>query len=54
MLSRAIRELAPVSNLDETAGNLYSQLMEIDSLLNDFNHDLSDYQDSLEFSEEDI
>lgn len=27
--------------------------MEIDSLLNDFNHDLSDYQDSLEFSEED-
>ena len=46
-------ELAPVSNLDETAGNLYSQLMEIDSLLNDFNHDLSDYQDSLEFSEED-
>lgn len=52
-LSRAIRELAPVSNLDETAGNLYSQLMEIDSLLNDFNHDLSDYQDSLEFSEED-
>ena len=42
-LSRAIRELAPVSNLDETAGNLYSQLMEIDSLLNDFNHDLSDY-----------
>ena len=52
-LSRAIRELAPVSNLDETAGNLYSQLMEIDSLLNDFNHDLSDYQDSLEFSEDD-
>ena len=52
-LSRAIRELAPVSNLDERAGNLYSQLMEIDSLLNDFNHDLSDYQDSLEFSEED-
>lgn len=52
-LSRAIRELAPVSNLDETAENLYSQLMEIDSLLNDFNHDLSDYQDSLEFSEED-
>ena len=52
-LSRAIRELAPVSDLDERAGNLYSQLMEIDSLLNDFNHDLSDYQDSLEFSEED-
>ena len=51
-LSRAIRELAPVSSLDDTAGNLYSQLMEIDSLLNDFNHDLSDYQDSLSSKED--
>ena len=51
-LSRAIRELSPVSDLDDVAGNLYSQLMEIDSLLNDFNHDLADYQESLEFSEE--
>ena len=51
-LSRAIRELSPVSDLDDVAGSLYSQLMEIDSLLNDFNHDLADYQESLEFSEE--
>ena len=52
-ISRAIRELASVSNLDDKAGNLYNQLMEIDALLNDFNHDLAEYQESLEFSEED-
>lgn len=51
-LSRAIRVLSSVSELDDTAGNLYRQLMEIDSLLNDFNHDMADYQESLEFSEE--
>lgn len=53
-LSRAIRCLQEAANYDEKAEGLYNQLAEIDSLLNDFNHDLSDYQASFEFSEEDF
>ena len=53
LLSRAIRSLSQAADCDEKGEQLYSQLLEIDSLLNDFNHDLSEYQDSLEFSEED-
>ena len=34
--------------------SLYDQLSEIDSLLNDFNRELSDYAKSFEFSEEDF
>ncbi len=33
---------------------MYSQLIEIDSLLNDFNRELSEYAKSLEFSEEEF
>lgn len=53
-ISRAIRCLADASALDEGAGSLYEQLLEIDSLLNDFNRELSDYGKSLEFSDEDF
>ena len=52
-LGRALRTLSEVSDADEQLAQLYSQLADVDNLLNDFNHDLSDYQDSLEFSEED-
>lgn len=54
MLSRAIRCLQDVAHYDEAASNLYSQLTETDSLLNDFNRELSDYRDSFEFSEEEF
>ncbi len=53
-LSRAIRALSEISNLDETASNLYDQLVEVDSLLNDFNHELAAYSDSCEYSEEEL
>ncbi len=53
-LGRAVRELSSVSEYDHRAGELYNQLSEIESLLNDFNHDLSEYSESLEFSDEDF
>ena len=54
MLSRAIRALQDAARFDERASELYNQLSEVDSLLNDFNHELSDYRSSLEFSDEDF
>lgn len=53
-LSRAIRHLSEAAEYDEAAGALYEQLLEVDSLLNDFNRELSDYSKTLEFSEEDF
>lgn len=53
-LSRAVRALADIQNLDERASELYDQLVEIDSLLNDFNRELADYADSCEYSEEEL
>ncbi len=53
-LSRAIRALADAARYDEKADELYNQLVEVDSLLNDFNRELSDYSSSLEFSEEEF
>ncbi len=53
-LSRAIRAMQDVSEFDEEGSQLYGQLLEIDSLLNDFNRELSDYAKSFEFSEEEF
>lgn len=53
-LSRAIRSLSDTASLDERAGELYEQLSEIDSLLNDFNRELAEYGKSCEFSEEEF
>lgn len=51
-LSRAIYCLQDAARYDERAKELYDQLAEIDSLLNDFNRELSDYSESFDFSEE--
>jgi len=53
-LSRAIHALSDVESVDEEGAGLYQQLIEIDSLLNDFNRELSEYAKSLEFSEEEF
>ncbi len=53
-LSRAIHALSDVESVDEEGAGLYHQLIEIDSLLNDFNRELSEYAKSLEFSEEEF
>lgn len=51
-ISRAIRCMSDAARYDEKAEELYEQLSELDGLLNDFNRELSGYQDSLQFSEE--
>lgn len=53
-IGRALRELTSVLSYDEGLEGLTSQLTEIDSLLSDFNRDLSEYLSSLEFSEEEF
>lgn len=51
-ISRAIRCFQNVAEFDETGSQLYEQLLNADSILNDFNRELSEYAKSLEFSEE--
>ena len=53
-ISRALRELKAVVSYDEALEELTGQLSEIDDLLNDFNRSLADYQQGLEFEEEDF
>lgn len=50
-ISRAIRALQEISDYDQRGGELYEQLIEVDSLLNDFNRELADYGKSFEFSD---
>ncbi len=54
LLSRAIRALQEASEFDEAGAGLYSQLLDVDSLLNDFNRELSEYAKGFEFSEEEF
>lgn len=53
-ISRAIRCMSDAARYDEKAEELYEQLSELDGLLNDFNRELSVYQESLQFSEQDF
>ena len=52
--SRAIRAFQDAADFDSQAAQLYSQLLDADSLLNDFNRELSEYAKSFEFSEEEF
>ena len=54
LLSRAIQALSEIESFDKAGGELYRQLVEVDSLLNDFNRELSEYEKSLSFSEEEF
>ncbi len=51
-VGRALRELKSVSSYDEILSDLEQQLLEIDSLLNDYNRVLADYLSGLEFDGE--
>ena len=53
-LSRAIRAFQEAAEFDDSAAELYSQLLDADSLLNDFNRELSEYAKSFEFSEDEF
>ncbi len=54
LISRSIRCLQEAARYDERAEELYGQLSEVDSLLNDFNRELVDYSKSFEFSDEEF
>lgn len=51
-ISRALRCMQEAAGCDEQAQDMFQQLAEIDSLLNDFNRELSDYKMFFDFSEE--
>lgn len=53
-LSRAIRALSDVSDVDNRMKELFSQLVDVDNLLSDLNRELSDYKEECEFSEEEF
>lgn len=53
-LSRALRALRSVSAYDDRLGELEGQLAEIDSLLADYNRDVSEYMSDCEFDEEEF
>ncbi len=53
-LGRALRELKGVTAYDEGLRPLETQLVEIDALLNDFNRDISEYKEGLDFAEADF
>lgn len=54
LISRAIRCLQEASRYDNHSEALLEQLSEVDSLLNDFNRELSNEKERFEFSEEDF
>lgn len=52
LISRAVRSLSDIANLDEKASELYGQLIEVENLLSDFGHELRSYSDDMNFSPE--
>ena len=53
-LSRALRALRSVTMYDPALEQMEQQLAEVESLLSDYNHDVSEYMSDLEFDEEDF
>ena len=53
-VGRALYQIRQISDLDEGAKDLELILTDIDSLLNDFNRSIADYESTLEFSDEDF
>lgn len=49
---RVVRELSALSEFDEELSRIYSQALDIESMLNDLNRDISGYLGDLTFSEE--
>lgn len=53
-LTRAIRAFREAAEFDEEGDRLCALLMDVDSLLNDFNRELSEYASKFKFSEEEF
>lgn len=52
LIGRAVRELGAGASYDEQVKNLEDQLLQIDSLVNDFNREIAEYIDETEFDDE--
>jgi DNA repair protein RecN (Recombination protein N) len=52
LLGRAVREIGPLVVYDEKLADLSSMIQDVEGLLNDFNRELSDYMEGLEFDAE--
>ena len=52
LIGRALREISSVSGYDKTIADMEGQLIEIENLLHDFNHELSAYISDADFDEE--
>ena len=52
LIGRAVRELGTGAAYDEQVKNLEDQLLQIDSLVNDFNREIAEYIDETEFDDE--
>ena len=46
--------LSEAVDADQRLSQLYTQLADVDNLLNDFNHELAEYQKNCEFSDEEF
>lgn len=53
-IGRALQKLSQISSFDENLEGFYSTLTDIDSLLNDFNREVSSYLSEFVFSEEEF
>lgn len=51
-VGQALKEISSVSSFDKNVENLEKELMEIESLLNDFNHEIAEYISDAQFDEE--
>lgn len=54
LVGTALRELKNAGNYDEDVQPLVEHLTDIDDLLNDFNRSMAEYEESLEFDEEEF
>ena len=52
LIGRALRELSTISSYDKSIADMEEQLIEIENLLHDFNHELSAYISDADFDEE--
>lgn len=52
LIGRALREMSNVSGYDKAIADMEEQLIEIENLLHDFNHELSAYISDTDFDEE--
>lgn len=52
-LGRSVRELTAAAEYDERIGSLSEQMIQMDSLMNDFSREMAEYMQDMDFSEED-